>query len=312
MTWIFFALLGYFFNAFTQLLDKFILSGNRIPEPAVYAFYVALFSLFSFFFTPFGFAWIGIPFVAVFLLSGMLFLYGTLAFYYAVKAHEVSRIAPLVGLVTSVTVIAIGSAFPQTFGEMPFSAQTLAALALFILGGALISYDLPFRSGDRLPYTVLLSGALLGVSLLILKYGYTQADFINGLVWSRIGIFLAGLTLLLVPLYRKKILVKRGARPLRNGRSLLTAFLFVLNKSTAGTASFLILYATALGSVSFVQALNGMQYVFLLFLSLPMSLLFPEIFKEKLSFWDWFQKAVALCLITAGFFVAGIHGLALL
>jgi uncharacterized membrane protein len=105
MTWISFAILGYFCNAVSQLLDKVILTEKHIPKPAVYAFYVAMFSLFSLLFAPFGLALIPSFFVGLFLFSGVTFIAGLLAFYYAVKAGNVARIAPLVGLVTSLTVL---------------------------------------------------------------------------------------------------------------------------------------------------------------------------------------------------------------
>ncbi|MEK9173993.1 MAG: hypothetical protein AAB845_01880 [Patescibacteria group bacterium] len=309
MTWISFAILGYFCNAVSQLLDKVILTEKHIPQPAVYAFYVSLFSLFSLFFAPFGFSLIPGYFLVIFLLSGMMFILGLLAFYYAVKVGNVARIAPLVGLITSITVLMAGGLIPSAFGEVVFSAQVWLALVLLVVGGILISYDLPLRRTDRLPLTAILAGFLLGVSLLLLKYGYGQTDFINGLVWSRIGMVLTGLSFLLIPIYRKQILVHHEPKKMKTKASMVTLALFVFNKSTAGVASFLILYATNLGSVSFVQALNGTQYVFLLLLAIPISLRFPHIFGEHLSVWDWAQKVFALILIGLGFWFMGLSGI---
>jgi uncharacterized membrane protein len=311
MSWISFAILGYFCNAVSQLLDKVILTEKHIPKPAVYAFYVSLFSLFSLFFAPFGFSLIPVFYLGVFLLSGAVFILGLLLFYYAVKAGNVARIAPLVGLTTTITVIVAGGFFPSYFGEVEFTKEILLALIFFVLGGALISYDLPLRKTDRFPFTALLAGFLLGVSLLLLKFGYTEIEFINGLVWSRLGMVAAGLTLLLIPVYRRQIFVHHKPDKAKKKQNLKTLLLFVTNKSCAGVASFLILYATALGSVSFVQALNGIQYVFLMFLVIPMSVRYPHIFDEHLSFWDWTQKVFALVLIALGFWFAGFGGFSL-
>lgn len=311
MTWISFAILGYFFNALSQLLDKVILTEKHIPKPAVYAFYVAMFSLFSLIFAPFGISFIPFHYLWIFLLSGALFVGGLLLLYYAVKEGNVARIAPLVGLTTSVTVLLGSGFFPSIFGEISFNAEVWVALILFVIGGVLISYDLPFRKTDRLPLAALVSGFLLGVSLLLLRYGYTEIDFINGLIWSRLGMVAAGFALLLVPVYRKQIFVHHEPKNIKSTKNVKTLLLFVINKSCAGVASFLIIYATAQGSVSFVQALNGIQYVFLLFLVIPMSVRYPHIFDEHLSFWDWAQKGLALVLITLGFWFAGFSGLTL-
>jgi bacterial/archaeal transporter family protein len=312
MTWISFAILGYFCNAVSQLLDKVILTEKHIPKPAVYAFYVSLFSLFSLFFAPFGFSFIPSFFLVLFLSSGALFILGLLAFYYAVKAGNVARIAPLVGLVTSLTVLAGGGLFPELFGEVRFTSQVFVALGFLVIGGVLISYDLPFRKSDRLPVTAIVSGFLLGLSLLLLKYGYTEIDFINGLVWSRLGMVLAGLSLLLIPVYRHQILVHHEPNKVKSKQNIFTLFLFVINKTCAGIASFLILYATNLGSVSFVQALNGTQYVFLLLLAIPLAVRFPQVFGEHLSVWDWVQKGLALVLIGIGFLFMGLSGVSIL
>lgn len=70
------------------------------------------------------------------------------------------------------------------------------------------------------------------------------------------------------------------------------------------------MYATYRGSVTVVQALNGVQYAFVLLLAIPLSLQYPKIFMEKLSFWDWFQKWVAVLIIGLGMWLAvtlGIH-----
>ncbi len=204
-----------------------------------------------------------------------------------------------------------GGFFPHLFGEFAFTREIVTALILFVVGGVLISYDLPFRKNDTFPFSAVIAGFLLGVSLLLLKYGYAEIDFINGLIWSRLGMVAAGITLLLVPVYRREILVHHELAKMKSKQNLKTLALFVVNKSCAGFASFLIIYATKTGSVSFVQALNGIQYVFLLFLAVPMSVRFPHIFGEHLGFWDWAQKVLALSLIAAGFWLASFGGVSL-
>lgn len=310
MAWMLVALGGYFFMAVAALLDKYLLSGP-IKAPAVYAFFVSLFSLFALFFVPFGFQFFGWQTTGLFLLSGMLFLYGLVAFYDAVQQWEVSRIAPLVG--TAVSVVAFGAVFvPNIFSEGTITAVHILALLLLISGGLLISFDLPLKRGERIPLSVIVAGVAMGVSLLLLKYGYTHTNFVSGLVWSRIGMFAGGLSLLLVPVFRTQILSgsSRFAAPSR--AALHTGAVFVINKACGGVATFLIAYAAFLGPISFVQALSGMQYVFLLALALPLTFRYPRIFGERLFFWDWFQKACAIVLIGLGLWLAATGGIKLL
>jgi drug/metabolite transporter (DMT)-like permease len=311
MTWFLAAVGGYFFLAFSQILDKFLLTKNRISEPAVYAFYVSLFSAFSFVFSPFGFHVLPGVSVVLYLVAGFLFTYSLLAFYYAVRDYDVARVAPLHGLFVTLTIISFSFFFPEFFGEAQFHLTLLWALALFVLGGFLVSYDLPLTKADHLPLSVVLSGFLLGVHFLLMKVGYQTTDFVNGLVWSRLGAFVAGFTLLFVPLFRDQIFVHHDRQEMRSRKNLATVSLFIFNKSLAGLASFLILYAIARGSTSLVQALNGIQYVFLLLLTIPFAFLFPSIFREHLSWSDWTQKFFALLIIGSGFYFLSLSGVSI-
>jgi uncharacterized membrane protein len=310
MVWMLVALGGYFFSALVALLDKYLLSGP-IKAPAVYALFVSLFSLFTLFFIPFGFQSLDWQTIGFFLLSGLLFLYGLLAFYTAVQRWEVSRVAPLTG--TVVSLVAFGAVFfPSFFSEGSFSVIHILALILLIGGGLLISFDLPLKPGERIPASAVIAGIALGLSLLILKYGYSNANFVSGLVWSRIGMFIGGISLLVVPLFRMQILAGSRTASQPSRATVHTGFVFVINKILGGVAGLLITYATSLGPVSFVQALSGMQYVFLLFLALPLAFRYPHIFGEKLLFWDWFQKVLAIIIIGLGLWLAVTGGVTLL
>lgn len=311
MIWIGAACLGYLFLALSQILDKFLLTEERIPKPATYAFYVSLFSAFSFVFSVFGLKILPAPQMILFFVAGILFTYSLLTFYYAVRDYDVARVAPLQGLFTTLTVVLFVFLLPEFFGEPVFHIELIWALALFVVGGLLISYDLPFTKADHLPLSVIFSGFLMGVYLLFLKVGYTEADFVNGLVWSRAGAFLGAFSLLLFPVFRRQIFThqKKTASSQGKKKNLATLGLFIFNKTTAGVASFLIIFAVSVGSTSFVQALNGMQYVFLFLLVIPFQKFFPSIFSERLSWSDWFQKIFALLLIAFGFYFLSVSGI---
>lgn len=311
MIWIGAALLGYFLLALSQILDKFLLTKGRIPEPAVYAFYVCLFSSFSFLFSVFGLQLLPASQLALYLGAGLLFTYSLLFFYYAVRDHNIDRIVPLQGLFVIATVTFFSFLLPEFFGESIVNWQLGGAVLLFVIGGFLISYDLPLRKSDHLPVTVILSGFLMGLHFLLLKIGYQQTDFVNGLVWSRAGAFIGAFSLLLFPLYRSQLKKHQQDTRKHQGKkkNLSTLFLFVFNKTTAGIASLLLLYAISLGSNSLVQALNGMQFVFLLLLVIPFVKVYPKLFREKLSWSDWLQKIGALTLIVLGFYFLSVSGI---
>lgn len=307
MVWMVVALLGYFFNAVAAIFDKYLLA-DRIKAPAVYAFYVSLFSLFVLIFIPYGFGYFGWLSTGTALLSGVVFLYALVALYTTVKRHEISRVAPLVGTVTSLTAFVV-----VTLSGSLQDISLLIALALLIGGGLLISFDLPLQKGEHIPFfPIAVAGIGMGVSLLLLKQGYEGSNFISGLIWSRLGMFAGGLSLLSIPVFRRQILGQVKETTMEPKRATSTGIYFVLSKTCAGIGAFLIAYAVSLGSVSFVQALSGMQYVFLLMLALPLSLHFPRIFGERLSFWDWLQKIGAIILIGLGLWLSATSGVELL
>ncbi|MGB4942556.1 MAG: hypothetical protein WBO92_00410, partial [Candidatus Moraniibacteriota bacterium] len=71
---------------------------------------------------------------------------------------------------------------------------------------------------------------------------------------------------------------------------------------------FFLTYAAFLGPVTFIQALNGVQYAFVLVLAIPLAFRYPKVFEEKLYFWDWFQKGLAVILIALGMWLAVTQG----
>lgn len=306
MHWISLALAGYFFNAVTALFDKYLLAG-RIKEPVVYAFFVSVLSLFAVVLIPFGYKPIPWQTGTVFVISGILFLYGLVAFYNAVKRSEISRVAPLVGITISIIAGVASLAFGPA-ANLSFSPGHFLSLFMLLAGAFLIAFDLPLKKNDALMKSTLLAGALMALSLLFLKTGYRNADFVNGLIWSRIGFIIGGFSLFIIPEYRRAILDNTRHLSSSNKRDVMTGFLFLLNKIFGAIATFLLTYAAFLGPVTFIQALNGIQYAFVLILAIPLALRFPKIFGERLYFWDWFQKAAAIVLIGLGTWLAVTQG----
>jgi hypothetical protein len=62
----------------------------------------------------------------------------------------------------------------------------------------------------------------------------------------------------------------------------------------------MINYAIGIGSVTLINALVSLQYVFLLMIVALFSTTHAKIFQEKILFWDWAQKIAAIFIIAAG------------
>lgn len=301
MSWLFFAIVACFLLALSFVLDKFLLT-ERIPKPAVYTFYVALLSVASLILIPLGFYWQGFYWTALSLLLGVIFIYALLFYYMALKDNEVSRVAPLIGSIVPVATFLIALAF---LGE-DLNFQNLSGFIFLVGGGFLISFDLPIKSrkifkGFRCS---LISGILFAAAYSLFKYAYENSEFINGFIWTRIGLFAGGLSLFIFPVFRKNIISsfqnlfeKHKKKQKRNAGTIA---LFILNKIFGGGSSVLLNYAIFLGSVSLTQAMSSIQFVFILILASIASIKYPKMFNEKLYFWDWTQKIGAIFIIATG------------
>ena len=72
----------------------------------------------------------------------------------------------------------------------------------------------------------------------------------------------------------------------------------------AGAASFLLInYAISISSVTIVNALQGLQYVFLLIMILILTRWLPKVMEEKLSGIIFAQKISAIVIIGAGLYL---------
>ncbi|HBP00755.1 MAG: hypothetical protein UY41_C0017G0017 [Candidatus Moranbacteria bacterium GW2011_GWE1_49_15] len=303
--WLTIAVSGYLLIAVVAVLDKYLLH-SRISKPAIYAFYVSIFSLFALAFIPFGFSFPAAKVAVWAIASGFFFIYGLLALYRAVQENEVSRVAPLVG--TIIPLVSVVYAF-FFLGER-LGLLGVAAVLILAAGGFLVSFDLPIKNlklFKGFKYSVL-AGVSQAISLGLLKEVFNNTDFINGFVWNRLGFFLAGLSLLLFPVFRKQIKKSFNQKGTSGSRVASTGALFTLNKVLAGVGSFLIVMAISRGSVSAVNAAGSIQFVFVLIFVSVLSVWHHHIYREKLAFSDWMQKFLAVMFIGVGLWMLSLAG----
>jgi len=313
MNWIAISLTAYLFMALCFILDKFLLK-KRIPKPSVYAFYMAIFSAGAVVLIPFGVRWMGWILSLKAIFFGMVFIWALIYFYKAVKKNEISKVAPLVGTVTQIATFFLA----VIFLNQHITVLSLAGLVLLIVGGFLVSFDLPlnYKSITKGLIYSIESGVLFAIAYGGFNYTYdefrvlfgNEKVFINGFFWTRVGLVLGGFSLLWVNNYRKEIKNSIFGRNKKHkeSRNMKTISLFVLNKIFGGSSSILVNSAIFLGGTLFVQALSSVQFVFVLILATIMALKRPDVFEEKLYFWDWMQKIGAIILIGGGIVLVSI------
>lgn len=292
------ASIGYFLVSFEAVVSKFLLSG-RIKSWRVYIFYVGLLSLFSWVFAPFGLHWFGWNLLLWSLVAGMFF-FSYLAFLYqALEKSPASGVYILSG-----TVSVIGTFFLARFflGEN-MTGYNFLGLILLLLGGTLISLE--GRAVKLFPGygSSILAGVLLAISLVLLKFVYEQQNFISGYVYTRMGIAIPGLSAMLFPAFRKEVLCSFQNQPKNENTK---NFLGVVGaKAMSGLGTLLIQMGIFAGSVTVVNALVSVQYLFTFILSIIATVYLQNIFKEDLQRSSLALKFFGVILVIWGIVLVG-------
>lgn len=307
MNWILLATVGQFLNAIVAVLDKYIVSDEKVmPRPFVYAFYSCLLTgfwvvIYFLGLIPF-FADLGVPtfenvqfptiqVLSMAFLSAYTFFMALVSMYDSLKEADASNVMPIIGTISALSTFGMS----YLFLDVQLTQGHIFGILLISLGTLLVAKTLPTVN---VGLHVIHSGVFFGLHYITMKGLFMETGFDDGFFWSRISFVLFSLSLLMVPVYLEKIREQTKSTTKRTGVLVLST------KVLAGVSAFLILKATDLGEVSVVQALDGVRFVFILIITallahwLPASAtdrdIRPHVFVRRLMF---------TIIITAGFFM---------
>jgi drug/metabolite transporter (DMT)-like permease len=288
--WILLAIVSYLLLAVTGIMDKFLVSKVE-RHPIVYAFYTGITGPFSLLLAPFGLIMLnaGDFFIAV--MSGVCFTWALYFFFSAIQQTTVSRVLPIQGgLVPSFTLVLAYF----LLGERLLPSQLLA-FGFLIIGAVLIS----LRHDDTGWHPTALKNAIIAAflfaaSFTFSKYIFDNSNFITGMVWTRLGFFVTALAILASKQSRKYIFNAPKQAKAKN------IVLYYSARANGTIAGFLQNYAISLGSVTIVNAMQGVQFVFLLGLTTALSVYYPAVLKENLARSHIIQKVIAIIFISVG------------
>lgn len=301
MNYLFIATIAYFVVALEIILDKFLLSSKRVSHPAIYAFYSGIMTAFVIFMIPLSkFHSIDSLQIVLRLAGGVVFTYGILTLFFAINKSEASRVIPVVGAMTPITTFFLSKFF---FNDHLSNLQAMG-VAILIVGGLLISFDIPFKINKKKFfngfYLSILAGVLLAIEAASFKSFSNHDNFLNVFVWTRFGVVLGALSLFIFPAWRQVIWKSFSGTNRKDKKNHRTGFLFVFNKILGGIGSILTKNAISLGSVTAVSALVSLEYVFIFLLGLIFSVRFPRIFQESRKPDDLLQKVASILIIAVG------------
>ena len=291
LTSIIFVVFGQLLNAAVVLIDKFIITKTAVSKPSTYTFYVGMISGIVLIMIPFNI--VHLPTLSVVMLSilaGFTFI-GSIYFLFTalIDANATDAVAWL-ATVSTITTFILG--FFILNEELPKSFPV--ALILLLVGMALVGH---FRFHTKSFLLIVISGILFGLSAILMKVLFSQTDFTDGFFWSRMGNLFAAIMLIALPSVRRSIF--ENSRNISRG----TTFLIIANRALGGLALVLILYAIRIGSVSIVNSLASLQFVFVFVLVLLLTKKMPDVYQHEFRHGHVLHKTLAAFFIIAGFFV---------
>jgi drug/metabolite transporter (DMT)-like permease len=294
MMWLAIAILAYLIFALVSLGDRFLLLGA--PEPKTYTFYVGLLGIISVVLIPFvGFS---VPpfslliFCFLAALNYILFLY---LIYSAIEKYEVSRIIPAVGaLIPLISFLIIF----LVSGVSGLGLKGIISFLFLVVGSIIVNADYSKAFSLKSLKICLIIALFASLNFIFSKYAFMRVPFWTAFIWTRIFAFAIALFFILSFTVRKEIFRKK--KSFTKKETILFVFIqifgalaFVLQNWSINLAGFAYL--------PIINALQGVQYLFLFIFALLIALKIPKAIKEDLSKKAVFQKALALGVMAVGF-----------
>jgi len=205
-------------------------------------------------------------------------------------------VVPVIGAFNPL--ITFGLVYLFSSGRQALSFYDVVSFILLIGGSILMTAEKEKSVTWQSLKISVMASFFFALSFVLTKYVYLGQPFLNGLVWTRIGGALMALILLVIwPEIRQEIFRQK------NNFEKKPFAVLVLNQAAGAAGGLLQNWAISLAPLiflAFINALQGLQYVFLLFLSVFLSFKFPQILKEFISRKIIVQRVAAILLIGGG------------
>lgn len=308
MSWLIVAVSAYFLLAIANLLDKFLVD-NVLKNSKAYAFIACFLGSIVFLASPWFLEWPGWPFFLGDLLVGAIFAIALWFLYEALRRGEASRVLVFIGGLTPVFSIILSILF---FKEH-FTRNQWSSIAVLLVGVSIIAFLPVSRSYltrvlNKLRITqvakkgglwfALFSAFAYSLYFISSKYTYASQPFASAFIWSRLGATLFVLLFLIKKSDRQAIVANFKKSSPKNNKYL------VISNQILGSLGFVLQnYAVFLGSVALVNALQGVQYAFLLVISAILAVMSPRLLKETFSWRIVIQKFAAVLAIGLGLYL---------
>jgi drug/metabolite transporter (DMT)-like permease len=295
---VFIAIIAHGLVGISLIWDKILLRRKGMQNLASYVFWLGAISIFGLLLIPFGFHMPSLAVASIALCAGFCDLIATWFYYAALKAGEASEeLAAMGGFMPLATVLL---SIPLIGVDLK---GQLLGFIMMTLGGFVMFFAEKIPLSRMLP-RVVAACVFFGLTNVLQKLAFNQANFVSGYVFFTIGTFLGSIALLLRPQWRRDIFQHSEDAPPRSKAG------YMLNRFLAGVGSFLVVYAVSRTSPSMVVAISGVRYVVIFLGAWAITTWIPSWFQEDFTRRSLLIKACGTALVVAGLIFAGLHGAA--
>jgi len=240
---------------------------------------------------------VNIPLHDIFILiaSGVIYVFAIFPYLLALREEDTSLVVP-------------------TFQAIPVFSYFLALLflneklvvwqiiaSLLIIFGA-IGMSVDFKAKKRffrwkVFFLMIASSFLYSLNLFLFKFVERDSSFWTTSFWEYTGFAMAALCLLLITKYRKEFwqsFKTNGTKVL--GINALYEIINIVGK-------IIFNFASLLAPLALVQVVNGAQPLVVLFMGVILTIFFPKIIKEDISWKMLSQKLIFIILILGGVYL---------
>lgn len=291
MNWLIIVIIGHLVNAIAFILTKILLD-RYVKNATVFAVLIGILGMAVFIFAPWGLVRPSIFELAINLAAGAILLAALLVFNFSLKKFEVSKVVPITGGCVPLFTFILA----YVFLTERLGAYEVLAFIMLLIGIVIISFEKKAKAKFSWPLALSagFAGLLFAISFVFTKYAYEIQPFVSSFIWIRAGSFVIAVIILLNPKYA------RLTWQMLKQTSLKIKALFAVSLIFGALGFVLVNYGINLGSVTLVNALQGIQYAFLIILIILATKFFPKIIKEKIHGWLLAQKIIGIVFVSLG------------
>jgi len=288
--WILLTLSAAFIFAVVNTIDKHVVSKYKM-EPIIFVTVISclglIIGLALLLFVKIPLNWL----ILLALLNGAFYPTVNLLYFKALRLEEVSRVVPWFSLYIALTVIGAAIFLGETL-----SLKQYLGIAILLSGIFMLTIKKGFKvKAGRWMIFMFCAGLIIAAQSLLEKY-LLNKNFGTLPLFTiiQLGAFLGFLPYGFFNWAKIKTAIFTRSPVLK---------IITFNQTLTISGTLTLIAAISLGLVSLVSVLESLQYLFLLVLTLLISLFYPKILKEELATSIVSLKVIAVLLVIAGIYL---------